>query len=273
MFRKSLFPMIAFAIILVMTACDKDESAIPEDENISIAEDIGLAEYLVENSEDVSEDALELRDGNSTCPEVTFEQPQGTFPNTITIDFGTGCEGPHGHVRSGKILIEQSAPMPESGAVRVTIYENFYVDDVQLTGTKTLTNLGFDENGNVTFERKVENAQLLFPDGSSKSWDALQTRTQIAGGQTPERFDDVFEITGGMSGISRNGIAFSSEITIPLVKSNQCRWVSEGLRELTFGVKSWSIDYSFPDGECDRLALLTLDNGDTKVIKLHRRRW
>lgn len=265
--------MLAVAVALMMTACDNNDTALPEDENIRIAEDIGLVEYLVENTENVSEDALELRDGNSTCPEVTFEQPQGTFPNTITINFGSGCEGPHGHVRSGKIMIEQSSPMPESGAVRVTTYEDFFVDDVQLLGTKTLTNLGFDENGNVTFERQVENAQLLFPDGSSKSWDALQTMTQIAGGETPERFDDVFEITGGMDGISRNDVPFSSAISVPLIKSNQCRWVSSGVREITFGANAWTIDYSFPDDECDRLALLTLDNGDTKVIELHRRRW
>ena len=147
------------------------------------------------------------------------------------------------------------------------------MDDVQLLGTKTLENLGFDVNGNVTFQRTVENAQLLFPDGSSRSWEATQTKTQVAGGETPEFFDDVFEITGSTSGLTRNGVEFQSQITSPLVKSRNCRWVSAGIRTMTFGVRTWSIDYGYPEGDCDRLALLTLDNGETKVITIHKRRW
>ena len=49
--------------------------------------------------------------GPSDCPEVTHSADPGTFPQTITIDYGDECEDRHGRIKSGLIVIEISGPL------------------------------------------------------------------------------------------------------------------------------------------------------------------
>ena len=115
MYTKAFLPVLLLAAGLFLTACGDNDTASPEQQDISQAEDAGLTDYLIEDVEQLSDDVVELRSSNAACPEITFAEPEGTFPNVITIDFGDACEGPHGHIRSGKIIITQSAHMSEAG--------------------------------------------------------------------------------------------------------------------------------------------------------------
>ncbi|MDX1407657.1 MAG: hypothetical protein R3330_05970, partial [Saprospiraceae bacterium] len=252
MFKRIAFFGLVLAITL--SSCDQENNITPQDYSVTSAEDFSSLEYLVDDTEDLIDATMETKDPTGDCPEITFRNPRGEFPNVVTIDFGDGCEGPRGHVRSGKIIIEQSAPMNEPSATRTVTFEEFSVDNVQIEGSKVLTNTGYDNDGNVTFTRYAE-VVLTFPGGATASWTASHVKTQIAGADTDDVFDDVFEITGSAEGINRIGTAFTIAIVEPLVKSRDCRWVESGLVDMTAegpnGQRTRTVDFGYENGECD----------------------
>lgn len=268
-----------FALTLVFTACNKnnDDTDVALTEDVTTSEDLATAQDLFQSTEDEINYELEERGptgptGPNTCPMRTVSPADGSFPRTVTIDYGTdGCEGPDGRVRRGQIIITQSDSMRNVGAVRIATLVDFYVDDAHVQGTKTWTNLGADAEGNVSLHRTVEGASITFPDGEQITWEADHTITQIAGGATPQRTDDVVQITGGSNGVNRNGVAYSNTIsdTDPLVKRHTCPWVESGTLTMTIGNRTRSLNYG--EGVCDRFAFLTLNNGQT--IRIQIRNW
>lgn len=265
----------ASLFLFTLASCDKDDSATPQyqEESVMLAEDLSSTDYLVESTEELSDEIIDFRSFEGNCPTVTSSAPLGTFPNTVTFDFGDGCTGPKGHIHSGVILVVQSAPIHEDGATRVTTFDQYFVDGVQMLGTISLTNLGEDTEGNKSFSRTVSEAQLIFPDQTTVNWNSSYTRTQIAGGNTNSFMDDVFAISGSASGVNRAGLAFSSVITEDLIKARNCRWVSEGIVELSYANGTRSINYGVPNTNCNDIAELTLANGQTRLIHIHRRWW
>ncbi len=261
-----------FAVALVaitFTACDKNADQLSDEDSVTMtAEDAAVMEDMVADVEEQVDYNVEFRSGDDDCPTVTVEPDDGSFPKTITIDFGDGCEGPNGKVRAGQIIVTQTAPMHQAGAQRSVTFQNFSIDGVQIEGTKTLTNNGPNDEGQPTFTREVSGFVMTFPDGTSSSFDATWTRTWIEGYDTDLWLDDVFAITGSASGVNRQGVAFSSEIIEPLIKKRICPWIVAGVKQVTKGDQTFSIDYG--DGACNRWATLTLPNGETKEIKL---RW
>ncbi len=263
-----MLPALVLFGALLFTACNKDSEEVVSD--LITEEDVLTAQNIDNDVDDAVDEALESRgNGGGDCPEVTVDPDDGSFPRTITVDFGDdGCEGPHGHIRRGKIIITQTDSMKNPGALRTVTFENFYVDDVLVEGSKTLENLGVDDDGNVTFQRSVDK-MLTFPNGQTASWVANHTFTQLEGGNTLAHIDDVFEITGGSEGVNRMGKSFSVTITAPLIRKKFCPWIVSGVKEITVDGHTRILDYG--DGDCDPFAQLTLPNGEVRDIVI--RRW
>ena len=108
---------------------------------------------LIEETEVLVDALLDAHDPMDDCPLITFKQPRGTFPNTLTIDFGDNCVGPYGHVRKGSIVVEISAPLDEAGASRSITTVDFMIDGLLIVGSTVLTNQGYDADQNVSFSR------------------------------------------------------------------------------------------------------------------------
>ncbi len=203
------------------------------------------------------------------CGVVTYQKPKGTFPNVITIDFGTGCTDLNGREKKGKLVVNVSGDMKLKGSSRTITPDNFFVDGVQVEGSRTLTNTGTDLNGFLCFTRVVDNQKLTFPGGAVASWSSATKLCQTEGGGTKERLDDVFSITGSSNGVNRKGVAFNAEITEALIKKTACPWFVQGKSKLSDANREVTIDYG--DGSCDKKAVVTLPNGTTKEIQI--RRW
>ncbi len=253
--------------VLTVPACKKDASS---DADVTTAEDVATAEDFSAEIDQAVDIAIEERGGSGSCPTVTLAQPWGTWPNTITIDYGTaGCLGPNGeHVLKGKIIITQSAEMFTAGAQRTKTFENFYVDDVRVEGTKTWRNNGQNAAGEWSYTREASGMKLTYADGATTTWNHTHTATLAQGGATPTHWDNVWKITGNTSGVNRNGAAFSSTIVEPLVKRGNCRWIVEGKVEFTRNGQTSILD--FGNGTCDRFGRLTLPNGEEVVVRLRR---
>ncbi len=265
--KKSIFLIAAlFMGVIFIQSCKKDNANEPE---TVAAEDMAVNQDLSEAIDLAADVAVEERGGGGACPVVTLEKPWGQWPNTLTIDYGsTGCTGPNGkHQLKGKIIVTQTAEWYTSQAVRTLDFENFFVDDVQVEGTKSWTNNGLDANGNWSFTKNAQNMVLTYADGTSTTWNLTHTTTLVEGGSTLFIWaDNVWSTTGAMSGTNRDGVSYSASITEPLINQALCRWVSQGKIALNVGGNTATLD--FGNGSCDRDATVILPNGDTVAIKL-----
>jgi hypothetical protein len=273
--QKLLF--VAFALLimgLTIQSCKKDDDSTDNATERSIAEDImahnDLSDLVDEDADTAFDGLTGDADERNDCPTITFAQPKGTWPNTVTLDYSeAGCtQG--GRTFKGKVIITQTAPMNTAGATRTFTFDNFAVEGVEISGSKTVVNGGLNSDNDPYFSVTVDET-FTYPDGTSATWQSTRVRTFTEGSSTPTRNDNVWTITGSSNGTSRNGVAYSSEITTPLVLTRPCTWISEGVITFTRNGLTRSLDLG--DGTCDREATLTLPDGSTRTIKIRHHWW
>ena len=121
----------------------------------------------------------------------------------------------------------------DPGTVITITPQDYYVNDNHLQGTKTVTNMGTDQNGHLYYTVTV-NGSLTAADGSwTATHQANRVRTWIQGSDTPTLLDDVYEITGSGSGVNRNGIAYTVNITNALRVAIGCPFITAGTAQVT----------------------------------------
>lgn len=259
--------VLAFASAALLNSCAKEQNDNPLLASLVTSEDALTMQDLMEDNDAEMEDRIEFRSGPDGCPTVTVTPEGNVFPKTIVIDYGdAGCTGPRGRLRQGRILINQTAPMRNAGAVRTVEFDNYRVDGVLVEADVTLTNTGVDALGNVSFSRSVQNGSLTYPNGQIATWNSAHTMVQTAGGNTILRIDDAFEINGSINGVNRRGDTFSMTITEPLVKTANCPWIVSGVKTFVVNDLTRTLDYG--DGACDNEATLTLADGTTRTVRV-----
>jgi hypothetical protein len=274
--------IIALLIVFVFSACENNETTVSE----QVLEETAFAENVFAQLATDVEDAVPYDQLNSgrfgfigfgfgfgNCMTRTVETPEdGDFPKIITIEYDGECSsGNFNTVKSGKIIITLTGPPSEEGSQRIVTFENFTINGNVIEGTKTIT-----FNGGYAFSCVLTNGKITTPEGDVIIRESTHTRTLVAGGDTPERSDDVYEITGYAEGETSGGLYYKKEIIEPLVVSKECFWISKGIVETTVGDIVWTIN--FGDGTCDNIATKTQDGVDEeftmemKVRKMWRHR-
>lgn len=271
--KKHLLRITAlFALGLVMTACQRDK--IESEDSIG-SEDIAASQAMMDDADDQasfkSDPTSTLGDeGSATsgnCPTLTWAQPHGTYPNTLTIDYGTGCQCRDGREKSGQIIVETSADMRTSGAVQVITLQDFYVAGTHMEGSRTVTHTGLNGLDQPVYS-VTGSGNATFSNGETAALEINHVRTMIAGSETESVDDDVFSIIGTQSAVNRKGKSVTGTIIQPLIRSRQCRWITEGVVEITASGRTRTLD--FGDGTCDNEATITFANGSERTIQLRR---
>lgn len=203
------------------------------------------------------------------CATVTVEATNGTFPKTITVDFGAGCTDKRGITRKGKIVMTVSNPLFVPGASVTIAHQDFYIESRKVEGEVVLTNLTTDIKV-PTFGKEIKNGKITNEDGSYFTFSSSRKYRMIEGIATPKNiWDDVFEIFDGNRSVNRsNGTYFTSTIKTPLLKRNSCRFISKGSVTLKGSKVDGILD--FGNGECDNLATFTDANGNVAQITLKK---
>jgi hypothetical protein len=268
--------LIALLLTLSLISCKKDSKPDNGEENIESAENNSIAESyyndvttLVDaagyNGANVTFRTTEQQSLLTGCVTVTVDTV--SVPRTITIDFGTSnCLCVDGRNRRGKILASYTGKYKDSGTVISISFDNYFVNDNQVKGTKTVTNKGKNVSGNLVYEVSVNGQLVKANNGGTITWISTRQREWKAGANTPLNIlDDVYGITGSANGTNASGKAYSITITQALVRKMNCRWFESGILTLVpEGAPAITLDYG--NTGCDANAVVTIANKNYDIL-------
>ncbi len=274
--------MFAAAAAIFITACTKSDSL--DQPSIDLADDDAVTDAVFEDvfntvdnadiilagfqkSGDIKSDYVVLTD---SCPVVTITHPSdAVWPKTITIDYGTGCEGFFESTRSGKIVIVVTGPRMEQGSKKTVSFDNYFINGIKVEGTKEIENLGFNNNQNLEFSITLTAGKLTLPDGRTIERSMEHKREWTAGLLTRNIWDDECLVTGTASGKTLDGKTYTNTIITALHWKRVCKFVVAGVVQIEReGLDPVTINYG--TGECDAVATVTRGD-ETKEITLRYR--
>lgn len=262
-FKLSLLALLFSAA--VFTSCNRDDdngSDAEEDETIQNAS-IG---------EDATDDAIEIgyqtevnlkNSGGRTaasCPAVSIDKSA----KKIVIDFGDGCTGPYGRTRKGKIIIAYSGEIGDSLANRIITFEGYSVNNKGITGTIELRDQSINNAGYLQSTKRVTDLTVTWPSGKTIVYNGSRTREWMSGRGDGDPSNNIYRITGSMTGLSSTGRSFTHEITTPIISDWSCAADGgfarvSGIVEMTrlngYVSRKRTVDYG--DGTCDNVITIT----------------
>lgn len=266
------------SLVITLASCNKTETTEPNTtSDTSISEDDALAESLFDEATSIADEAYGLGSSGlksttvnsiflGPCAEVTLDTVAD--PHELIIDFGDeNCLCNDGKYRRGKIIVSFTGRYWWPGTVITTGFDDFFVNDNQLDGTKVLTNMGLNDAGHPYFTIIVIGVIHKALNGGTLSWNSETVREWVEGYTTFKIRDDVYHFSGEAEGIRPNGKTWEKEIINVLRKEMSCRYIVSGSVEIRPENMSTRL-LDFGDGECDNIATLLVD-GVTYTIFLH----
>lgn len=279
---RKLILGLALAIIVsagIFSSCKKKEKE-EKDNDTAGAADQSFASSTVNDMTSISDEAANTYSVSSfrtsdasgilatSCATLTVDTMAAA--KTITVNFGaTNCVCNDGRARRGSLIISFTGKYRDSLTVISVSPQNYYVNDNQVTGTKTITNKGHNAANHLVYEINANIQIIKANNGGTISWQSNRQREWLTGENTLQWNDDIYSITGTASGSTSNGNTFNSNITSPLIRNMAfgCRrHFTQGTLEHTpAGKATRYID--FGNGSCDDQATVTI-NGNTYIVTL-----
>ena len=270
--------------MLVTMSCEQagQEPSITDLESTELD---AIAEADYDEIDDITESALGYSDGSiggrtaeeagrgmderASCATVTHDQEA----QTITIDFGEGCEGPYGKTRSGVIFITYTGKRFIPGSQWTISFQDFYIDDRHIEGTRSVENISETTDEYPKFHITLTEGKVTWEDGTFATREVDRIRVWI---REMRPMDDETHILEGSvaSGINRDGFSYSSTVLNDLIYKRVCRGSNsaripvQGIKEVIIGDETHLVD--FGDGECDNIVSITA-NGETTEVDLSNR--
>lgn len=255
---------------LCFTSCRKDKY----DGDIESAENNALSEAifndvttLVDQSVSSGDVTMGVYGGSSNndaqgglgsnCASITLDTVSAN--RSVIIDFGSvNCVCKDGRNRRGKIIATYTGRYRQAGTVITISFDNYFVNDNQVKGTKKTTNNGVNNAGHLVYTVEVNGQIIKANNGGTVSWTSTRQREWKAGEGTPLILtDDVYSITGTASGTNASGVSYTIVITQPLIRNMSCRWFESGKLDVTpQGKPTRTLDYG--NTGCDANATVTI---------------
>ncbi len=277
---SNLLLPFALLAILFISSCElkeKTEDTL-ETANLleSVKEDAIVSAVLDDINSQVEQSAKEKEnemDGSKKsvhddiCATISIDDlnPEN-WPKTLTIDFGTdGCEGAYGVTRKGIITVAMTDRYKNAGCQYTVSFTDFFVNNYQVIGTKTIVNNGRNNNGNLSYTTTVEDMLIITPQQDSITRSAELTREWSAGEDTPFIIiDDEYDITGQASGVTTGDFHYTTTIVKPLHVKLSCPWITSGKITIE-GERGNTVSLDYGDGECDATGTATIFDRDYTI--------
>ncbi|WP_177730035.1 hypothetical protein [Flavobacterium inviolabile] len=275
--KKSLFFLGLFLALVFTGSCDKDSDGSGATSSTPITKEEfrtdAKIDKMVDDVATVVENGYILPQNGSGKMTNTAQMLPGCVVTTsaiidntwnVSIDFGTeGCSF-MGATLKGKIIISFTNDFETMSHTITYTFENFYYNDIAITGNRTMTRTHANANGNPETSMSLD-MTITYPNGDVYHRTGTRTKEWSEGHDTPGISDDVFLITGSWSTTFPNGNVNSTTITTPLKIKRDCAYIVAGVITIIRNANTATIDYG--DGTCDNQATMTI-NGETSIITL-----
>lgn len=207
------------------------------------------------------------------CGSITYDTLSS--PKRITLDYGkTNCNN-GGHLHRGKLILTYTGNLVTEGSVFTYSTEEFFVDNINYEGSRVMTNIGtrMTNNGNNIHLTVVDDFTVTYPISGKMVRNQNNAEHEwINGSETEFNYDDIFFINGTQYMTGSDGIRVSAEtrdalrldVNYPFMIAGSMKFQNLNNAENTF-----TVDYGYPSGERDNLALITYNDGTTEVVTLH----
>jgi hypothetical protein len=179
----------------------------------------------------------------------------------ISLDYGNGCEGPHGNVLASLIRIDIQLLSADEKLITHS-FEEFSINGRTIKGTITRNRVRSNQDGYPQVETSKD-ISIQWDEDTIFNRVGQTTRVWVAGNDTRSWGDDVFLTTGNWN-ISRNGVLKRSvTITKELRREMSCRFLVSGTMNIEGSQANYSLD--FGDGTCDDVAVVTTDDRQEEI--------
>lgn len=272
---------LAVIALLIIHSCKKDTPKIEGDNDTSSSIENAMADAAFNDVANIADEAYTGSLSSyknsipsfylSTCASVTFDTVAN--PKSFTIDFGSSnCLCNDVNYRRGKIIVTYQGLYRDSGSVHTITFDNYYVNNNKIDGTKTVVNKGRNSHGNLEFAITVTGSitwdAAYFGSVCSSTYNSTRTREWSEGESTLIWTDDVYLISGTQNGVTHTGASYSAYTVSPLKKEIGYRHLTDGTLAFTpQGKYTRYINYGYPNGAQDNLAQVTI-NGNNFIIQL-----
>jgi hypothetical protein len=196
-------------------------------------------------------------------------------PHTLVIRFGTSSGGSNsvnddcvcldGRKRRGTIIVSYNGRYFDYGQVHTITYDNYYINDNQLTGSVRTILSDTTVTGNWHYNVSVNDSLNMSPDPLKSEfivWNGTFDRKWINGASTlTDRNDDGFLVSGNATLTRPNGHQFTFNISSPLQVMMNCDYIETGIVNVSGYQGSRVLNYG--NGTCDANAQVS--TGGTTV--------
>jgi hypothetical protein len=295
-FRKAL-ALVAIVSLGAVISCTENDLALQQ-EAADVAED-AITDYFFEDADDMTSLVMLADDGTDTGGRVaegprtititdprfncegiviTITMDEESTPNVpkgeIVIDFGeAGCTDILGNLRKGKIIINFTGRrfLPESTVV--TTFDGYSINDIQLSGVRTLTNITESNVEAPKFQVELENGKAIWPDATEATREHCFVREWIRAANPLNDamvVDQCADAEVAASGTNRRGRAYTMTILEPLVYKRGCPIAVEGVKQFVDVATGKVVLVDYGDGACDRIITISVD-GNSRSVNVGRR--
>jgi len=285
----------------VITACNKDPASSPSGPtgngdamDITPAQDDANASLAASDAKNVSDAAIQWQSNyvphghnrynlnflfgdciTVTGKDTTINNSQDTI---VYIKFGNhDCMGNDGRNRRGTIIVYWGLKHPgetwlqayfDSANIITLLFNGYYLKGVGISGTKTWTNEGHDSAGFQNWNY-TDNITLTYASNQIATWNTTRNTAIVeVGGNW------YYEINGSGSGVSKNGIKYTVDITSPLYITllpwwaGGCYWPEAGTVTITRSSPSETLTVNYgPLGTCSANKNVNI-NGNIRAFVL-----
>ncbi len=277
--KQVFMGIMAFSVLTF--SCSENEAVDNLEQEVDASEIVMSAEIDVasETMDDIAIDAYEAQEASENVSGRTTGSESYTLPGCvtvtvvaelnsreITVDFGTeGCEV-RGNILKGKIILSYERN-PDAQQISISkSLEDFYFNDLNILGSKTILRQRSNDSGNPQFTKTVD-ITVIWPDGSEASRNGIKVREWIEGHGSGVWSDNVFEVTGNWTSNFKNGNVHTYEVVIPLRREVVCKFFVQGSIDVERTNFAGVFDYG--DGNCDNQATFTFDDGTVRDVILN----
>ena len=283
--KMKSFSLLSIMLAIFFVSCSNDdveESADSNSEEIEEIETLAEIQSMTEILDDMSEVIGTEMDQNKQYNDAGSKAlPDGPYFSScvsrtlvlegdninISLDFGSGCEGPHGNLLAGIIRLDIKLLSADEQLVTHS-FENFSINGRAIEGSMIRNRIRSNEDGYPQVQTSKD-LTIQWNENTAFNRVGQTTRIWVAGNDTRNWGDDVFLTTGNWNVLKNGVLQRSVTISKQLRREMSCRFLVSGTLDIEGSVASYSLD--FGDGICDDVAVVTI--GETqKEIQLGRLR-